>query len=102
MRDSKEEDYIIPNGWQRLPDTHITDPEIKTLLEMAFSQNEKYREAFHSGLLTIIKKGWVRVPINQSNSAKFKPIFVEHHTLGNEETKADLPQIFTEIKSSAM
>jgi hypothetical protein len=77
-RSDEEEYFIIPNGWQRLPDTHMKDPGIRSMLETAFTQNAEYREAFNLGLLAIIKKGWVRVPINNSNSDKFQPIFVEH------------------------
>lgn len=80
MRKNKDEDFIIPNGWQRLPDSSLKEAGVQKLLEAAFRQNDAYREAFSQGLLTIIKKGWVRVPINNDNSSKFQPIFVEHWT----------------------
>ena len=80
MRKNQEEDFIIPNGWQRLPDSSLKEAGVQKLLEATFRQNEEYRDAFLQGLLTIIKKGWVRVPINNDNSSKFQPIFVEHWT----------------------
>jgi len=102
-RTTPHDKYIIPNGWQRLPDSQLTQPGLDSMLEMLFLQNEKYRQDYHNGLLAVIKKGWVRVPINQENSDKFQPIFVEQLTLGEGDTEvqhwADVPQVFTEIKT---
>jgi len=99
-RTSEEEFFIIPNGWQTILDTHMQEPGIQNMLEQTFSQNETYRDAFNAGLLAIIKKGWVRVPINERNSAKFQPIFVKHLTLIGGENKNDMQQKFTEIFST--
>ena len=72
--------FIIPNGWQSLPQNELTSPSMLAMLESVFSQNPGYREEFNNGLLTIIKKGWVRVPIDSNNSGKFQPILIEHWT----------------------
>merc|ERR1711872_714085 len=77
-RRTTEEYFIIPNGWQSLPENQLTSPAILNMLETVFNQNPGYREEFNMGLLTIIKKGWVRVPIDSNNSDKFQPILIEH------------------------